>query len=201
VKIETPSVGYVIPFFTLCVGFFAGKMSGDIPGITINRQIDPVQSTALLLTGAASFVFFRKFERGKHSDQLEKSGLLKALDKCEEPLTRLEQLIEQRPTCSYAEIVAANKKLGVVFGRFRGFAHDVSCAPSSETQKRCWESIASLKRLLTDTPVVADGAKPELSVAGNELTISDDRRAEALAKLEEVRQQIVETEKQVIKTT
>lgn len=92
------------------VGIVLGKLSPDFPFVKLDLTANVVDVLMLLFTVLLGTVLVRRFERGKHSDQLKKDAVLARVREAEAALGAVESLVDS-VTYPEAEAIRTCRRL------------------------------------------------------------------------------------------
>ncbi|HEV2149710.1 MAG TPA: hypothetical protein VGR37_20080 [Longimicrobiaceae bacterium] len=179
----------------LLIGFVVGKIF-TVPGVTIDKEVDPLAAIALLLTVLASFVLFRRFERVKYADQVKKDAVM---DRLRSPLQQLQQLED---LCEQAEIpwVGATRLIKRCASDFEGYSRFTARlnGPVEDGDVPKYVGMCrELGKLLTDTPRRGE-VDPDLRVVDGNILVSAGRRVQVERKIGEAKEFLYQVQTRVI---
>lgn len=176
-------------------GLLLAKMIDDVPYFVLDSQIDIVGLVALLLTVFVSVLFYRTFEKRKHSDQLQKASVLERLEISFSNLDKLDEACGVKKI-SYLEIVRRIKKCRREFASFCEYATELGY-PVTESQSANYRmGAAELKDLLTNSPRQA--VKGDISISAGIITLSPNREVEVENSIDAARAVLSSIKKDVI---
>lgn len=190
------TVTALVSLIAVSLGFVIGRIQRDFSSFEIDKEIDPVALAALLLSVGVSILFYRYFERRKHSDQLVKAAVL---ERHKAILMSLAALEERCTTARapFADVVKGVKRCRRDFESFSAYAEALEFGIEPEERMLFRKRWGQLKALLTNTPRRGT-VSPPLTVANNQLTLSAPRVVEVEAKIDEVRSQLYSIERSII---
>ncbi len=177
-------------------GFVAAKLIINVPLFTLDHEVDVVGLSALLTTIVVSIVFYRRFEKVKHSDQLKKTAVIERLKRSFHNLERLESLCEGRPI-GYVDVVKTLKRCRNEFDAYVDYVADLSSPVSAVAVATFQLSCTELKDLLTNTPHTPS-LQSEIEIVENSIRISANRQIEVENVLGKARRTLFTIEKAVI---
>jgi hypothetical protein len=179
-------------------GFVCGWLVCDVPGITVDHEIDPVAVVALCLSAIISVWLYRRLEKGKYSDQLAKDAVLRTLGECLDALGALEAACQESPACEFTRIVKASRRCRIEFDRYVKYSTALAFAPA-DSQVLAYKSVCfELHDMLTNTPTHDDAPDEPLKVQAGRLIISKNRLVEVERKVDAARTLLHDLQKGII---
>ena len=184
----------------LIVGFFVGKIY-NLPGITINRELDPLHAIAVLTPLFVAIWISVVFDSEKEKHGKEKNVIL---DRVSSALNIADNL-HDRILCETMEITTATstmKRLGIT-SKCIYTQLNLASMRTKLHEKTIEDKLREIKGLLTNTPVVAEGSEgdgPPVKVENNTLIFSRYRVAELETQMDQLKNMLFELQMQVIRS-
>ena len=176
----------LLVFIAIVIGFLAGKMY-DVPGLTLDRKINPLHALSIIVTVFIAIVISIFFEKEKEKNKVIKEIIIRRIDKT---IDLTESLID---------LVATGKiRSEVVPGYPKRIHSSLKCSWSSFENNKIKTVvdfseleliIRELKNLLTNTPINASGslADAPISAKNGYFLYNEARVSEVSVELEKLK--------------
>ena len=165
-------IGMVVIF---SIGVTVGKLT-NWGYFVLVKEISIIDVFALLTTIILAIYITNVLEKKVHDIRIEKELHIAKISELEAILSNYEVMVEEK--VSYNKIVnrfqSCRIKKNAIFSNIKNNFKQIKTEELDELNKSITENMTSLKRLLTETPVVPTTA-PEISIKNNFVTYSPNR--------------------------